>query len=84
MITKDNYHRVKHYLKSLSKPQVKNLCVDMELSEFEKNLLLAMYDNELVTKICMDNFICETTYNKYIKSIYTKVYNYLIYLNTSF
>lgn len=84
MLTKTNYHKIKHYLKSLSKPQIKDLCSNLELSEFEKTILLSTYDNELVSKICMDNFICETTYNKYIKSVYTKIYNYFIYRNIPF
>ena len=84
MISKDNYHNIKRYVKHLSKPQIKQLCSDMELTDLETNLLLSSYDGELVVKVCMDNYISETTYTKYIKIIYSKVYNYLNYINTPF
>lgn len=84
MITKENYHKLKKHLRTLSRPQVKKLCSDMELDEMETKLLLSSYDRELVVKTCMDNFICESAYKKYIKLIYSKVYNYYEYTNTAF
>lgn len=84
MITKENYHKLKKHIRTLSRPQVKQLCLEMELDDMETKLLLSSYDKDLVVKICMDNFICESAYKKYIKLIYSKVYNYFQYTNTSF
>lgn len=84
MITKADYHKTKHYVKLLSKPQVRQLCSDMELNSLESKLVLSSYDNEMVVKFCMDNYISESAYTKYIKNVYSKIYNYLVYTNTSF
>ena len=84
MITKENYHKTKRYVKALSKPQIKELCADMELNDLEAKLLISSYDGESVIKICMDNYICESAYTKYIKMVYSKVYNYFRYKNISF
>ena len=84
MITKSDYHRLKKYLKVLSKPQLRNLISEMELSKDEENLLLSWYNGDSVIKTCMENYICEDTYTSYLKKIFSKIYNYFNYKNISF
>jgi hypothetical protein len=84
MIGKEDYHKIKKYIKNLSRPQIKQLCSDMELNTIETNLLLSSYDGDMIVKVCLDNYISETTYTKYIKKVYSKVYNYFLYINITF
>lgn len=77
MITKDEYHKLKAEIKLLSKPEIKKLCEDMELTDYEKSLLMSSYNGESVVKICMEHYISNYTYNIDIKTIYTKIKNYL-------
>lgn len=84
MINKDNYRKTKIYIKNLSRPQVKELCDNLEFNDLERNILMGVYDGDLVVKICMNNFICEATYAKYVKIVFSKVYNYLNYTNVTF
>lgn len=84
MISKRDYHRLKKYLRLLSKPQLRSLISDMELSKDEENLLLSWYDGDSVIKTCMENYISEDTYTNYLKKIFSKIYHYFEYQNISF
>lgn len=84
MINKSDYHKLKKYLRLMSKPQVRDLIEKMELSDEESKLFLSWYDGDTVVKTCMENYISEDTYTNYLKKIFSKVYNYFNYQNISF
>lgn len=79
MINKKKYHEIKNYIKVLSRPQIKQLCDDMELTDDEKKLLLETYDGFSVTKICMTHYISNYTYTNNMHIIYSKINNYLVF-----
>lgn len=84
MINKSDYHKLKKYLRLMSKPQVRDLIEKMELSDEESKLFLSWYDGDTVVKTCMENYISEDTYTNHLKKIFSKVYNYFDYQNISF
>jgi len=84
MIDKDNYISLKRYLKTLSKPQIEDLCENMKFNEQETRLLISWYDGDTVVKMCMDNYISNHRYNTFFKTICSKIYNYLVYQNITF
>lgn len=81
MIDKETYFKIKHHIRLLSKPQLRKLIEDMELNDREASLLLATYDEQTCTKICMDNFMCETSYRENMKCIYSKIKHYYDYID---
>lgn len=81
MIDKKDYHKLKKYIRTLCRLQVRQLCIDAELNDFETKLFLASYDNQSVVKTCMNLFISNSSYTNYIKIVYSKVFNYLKFAN---
>lgn len=84
MINKSDYHKLKKYLRLMSRPQVRDLIKKMELSDEESKLFLSWYDGDTVVKTCMENYISEDTYTNHLKKIFSKVYNYFDYQNILF
>ena len=84
MITKENYHKLKKYLKVQPKVQIENLILTMELNEEEKHLLLDWYDGDTRVKMSMNRYICDDTCTDYLKKIFSKIWNYLEYQNVLF
>ena len=84
MIDKNNYHKLKKYLRVQSRPQIEKLISDLSLNSTEQKLFLSWYNGDTRVKTCMDSFICDDTYTKYLKTIFSKVYNYFKYQNITF
>lgn len=77
MITNEEYSKLKKYLKTLSKPEIRQLADDMELKESEKDVLLSIYNGDTVVKICMDNYISDFKFHTDKKLLYSRINNYL-------
>jgi len=75
-MNKKRVNRLKKYLKTLPKTQIMQLCDDMMLSDYEKNLIIATYNGEKRDKICMDNYISSVTYTAHYHTILYKILNY--------
>lgn len=76
MLDKKMYLDMKKYLKCLCKTNVLKLCKDMGLTDYEKDLLLSVYDNELRIQTCMRLSISERKYTKDLRIVMNKLYNY--------
>ena len=76
MIDKKIYHDLKKEIKSLCRKNVVKLCDDVELNKKERELLLSFYDEDSRTATCIDLGISETYYNKHLKIILSKIYDY--------
>lgn len=84
MIDKDSYFSLKKYLKTLSRPQIEELCENIKFNDKERKLFVSWYNGDTVVKICMDNYICKNSYTNAFKAICSKIYNYLNYYNITF
>jgi hypothetical protein len=48
----------------------------MELNDTERKLLIDYYDNKMVQQTCLELCIGLTTYNKYMKELFSKINDY--------
>ena len=76
MIDKKLYIQLKKEVRCLCRKNLLKMCEDMELNNFEKDLLLDFYDNKTVVEICMKHNINKNSYIRYLKNIFNKVYDY--------
>ena len=76
MIDKKLYIQLKKEVRCLCRKNLLKMCEDMELNNFEKDLLLDFYDNKTVVEICMKHNINKNSYIRYIKNIFNKIYDY--------
>lgn len=76
MIEKKLYLQLKRDIRCLCRPNLIKLCDDMGLNDTERKLLLDFYENKSVTQTSMELHISETTYNKYMKSLFCKINDY--------
>lgn len=76
MIDKKIYHDLKKVIKCLCRKNVIKLCDEVELNNEERKLLMSFYDGNSRTTTCIDLGISETYYNKHLKIILSKIYDY--------
>ena len=76
MIDRNTYINLKHEIKYMSRPDILKLCDNMMLDKEERTLLINFYDNKMIIGTCMELNFGTTTYNKKIKALFTKIYNY--------
>ena len=76
MLDKKSYLDMKRYLKSLCRKNIINLCEDMELTKYEKDLLLSLYDNKTRVQTSMELSISMGKYTFDMKNLMNKIYNY--------
>lgn len=76
MIDKKTYLEMKRYIKCISRKNIVDICDEIELTQFERNLLLRFYDGDMVQAISMDLCISPSTFTKYLKKILSKIYHY--------
>lgn len=76
MISKDVYLDTKRWVKCLCRTNLKQLCDDMELTEYEKELIMGYYDNKTIINQCMNLNISKGKYTSDLKMICTKINNY--------
>lgn len=76
MIDKNTYHILKRQIRCLCRTNVEKLCKDMELTEYETDLLMKHYDKVSRDRTCIDLCISCTTYSNDMKSLFSKIYNY--------
>lgn len=76
MIDKKLYIQLKKEVRCLCRKNLLKMCEDMELNNFEKDLLLDFYDNKTVVEICMKHNINKNSYIRYLKNIFNKIYDY--------
>lgn len=76
MIDKSTYHVLKRQIRCFCRSNVEELCKNMELTEYEINLLMNYYDKISRVQTCMDMGISTTTYSNDMKILFSKIYNY--------
>lgn len=76
MIGKKEYLALKRDIKCFCRPNILKLCDDMELSETERKLLIDFYNGEMVQHTCMELSITAPTYNKNMRVLFSKIYDY--------
>lgn len=76
MLDKSTYHSVKRQVKCLCRKNVLSLIDEMELTDYERDLLLYFYDGKTRTQTCMELCITEKTYTKDMKILLSKIYDY--------
>ena len=76
MIDKSTYLNLKREIRCYCRKNVMKLCDDMELTDIERILLLDFYNNELVVHTCMKLCISEKTHSKYMRILFSKIYDY--------
>lgn len=69
MIDKSTYHVLKQQIRCFCRKNV-------ELTEYEINLLMNYYDKVSRVQTCMDLGISTTTYSNDMKILFSKIYNY--------
>lgn len=84
MINKNNYHKLKKYLKYKSKPEINELLDYVCLNDDEKDLFLSWYNGDTRVKMSLEHYICDDTCTNYLKKIFSKINNYFEYHNISF
>lgn len=81
MLEKSTYHSTKRQVKCLCRKHLLSLCDDMELNDYERNLLIDFYDDKSRIQTCFDLCISEATYTKDMKILFTKICDYKNTLN---
>lgn len=81
MIDKNTYLNLKKEIRCLSYNNVLELCDNMQLDKYEKQLLIDFYKKKKAIQTCMENGISINTYTNHMKIIFTKIYNYKNTLN---
>lgn len=76
MINKQEYLDTKREIKCLCRPNILKIANNMELSEYEKELLINMYDGKTKVQTCMEKNISASKYNDDMKILINKIYNY--------
>ena len=76
MIDKKIYHDLKKVIKCLCRRNVIKICDEVELNDEERDLLMSFYEDDSRTTTCMKLSISETYYNKHLKMILNKIYDY--------
>lgn len=76
MIDKSTYHVLKRQIRCFCRNNVEELCKNMELTEYEINLIMKYYDKVSIVQTCMDLGISTTTYSNDMKILFSKIYNY--------
>lgn len=76
MIDKSTYHVLKRQIRCFCRNNVEELCKNMELTEYEINLIMKYYDKVSRVQTCMDLGISTTTYSNDMKILFSKIYNY--------
>ena len=76
MIDKKLYIQLKRDIRCLCRPNLIKLCDEVELNDFERSLLIELYENKTSVDVCMRYGINKNSYTMYMKKILTKIYNY--------
>lgn len=76
MLEKSIYHAMKKEIKSLCRSHVLQLCSDLQLNDYEKQLLLDFYDGKSRIETSMNLNINVTKYTLDLEQVFTKLYDY--------
>ena len=76
MLDKKSYLDMKKYLKCLCRKNALQLCEDMQLTEYERDLLLSLCDNKSRIQTSMNLSISIGKYTTDMKNLMNKIYNY--------
>lgn len=76
MLDKKTYLSLKKDIRCCCRNNIKQLCDDMELNDFERKLLCKFYDGDMVDKVCLELCISKPTYTKCMKILFSKIYDY--------
>lgn len=75
-MNKENYHKIKRQIKCLCKSNFLNLCNEVGLNDYEKDLLLSYYNGKTQVQTCIDMNISLNTYTNHLRIIINKIYDY--------
>lgn len=76
-INKEDYHKIKRYIRSLCIDNVCDLATHVGLSEYETSLLQHINRNDTRTFISLKLNVSESKVSKDLRKVFTKVYDYL-------
>lgn len=76
MISKDVYLDTKRWVKCLCRTNLKQMCDNMELTDYERSLIIGYYDGETIVSQCMKLNISKGKYTYDLKTICSKIYDY--------
>ena len=76
MLSREQYLSLKREIRCFCRKHIKDLCCEMELNNFKKELLMRFYDKEKVQKTCMDLGLSQPTYTLNMKILLSKIYDY--------
>ena len=78
IINKTDYLKIRKYIQSLCLDNVKELCVNVGLSEYETNLMIYTNRNETRIKTAMDLGCCVSKISKDKNKAFKRIKDYLI------
>ena len=81
---KENYLKVKHYVKSLCLDSVNELCNKIGLTEQEIDLMQRINRGDMRVCIGLEMGMCESAVSKNCHKVFTKIKDYLIKNNIDF
>ena len=74
MLKKHEYRKVTNIIRDMNKKQIKRLCDEVNLSQYEKNILNGIKDKDKIDEVCIKNYISTSTFNNHSKILLNKVY----------
>lgn len=81
MLNGKTYLDLKREIKCLCRKNVIALCDNMELNDYERDLLMHFYDGKSKVSTCMDLCIGSNTYYNHMKKLFSKINDYKNTLN---
>lgn len=76
MIDKKLYLQLKRDIRCFCRPNLLKLADEVGLNDFERSLLIELYENKTAVDVCMRYNLNKNSYTTYMKKILTKIYNY--------
>lgn len=76
MLDTKSYLNLKKEIKYMCRKNVIALCENMQLNDYEKDLLMHFYDGKSKVCTCMDLCIGSDTYSKHMKILFNKINDY--------
>ena len=84
IINKTDYLKIRKYLQSLCLDNIKELCTNVGLTEYETNLIIHTNRNETRTYSAMQLGVCESKISKDKNKAFKRIKDYLIKNNIQY
>ena len=76
MINKKLYLQLKRDIKCLCRPNLLKLVDEVGLNDFERSLLIELYEDKTSIDVCIRYNLNKNTYTDCMKKILSKIYDY--------